>query len=56
VRTTLSALPYPVSASAMTGTPTACTIRRALSAISLPVSSPMSGRPSRVADVPNPVM
>jgi hypothetical protein len=56
VRTTLIALPYPVSASAITGRPTAATIRRALSIISEPESSPTSGRPISEAVVPNPVM
>jgi hypothetical protein len=56
VRTTLSALPYPVSASAMTGTSTAVAIRRALSTISAPLSSPTSGRPMSEAVVPKPVM
>jgi hypothetical protein len=45
-----------VSASAITGTSTAETIRRALSTISVPVSSPTSGRPISEAVVPKPVM
>ena len=53
---TLRGLPYPSSASAITGTAVACTIREALSTISVKVSSPTSGRPSLDADVPYPVM
>ena len=45
VRTTLMALPKPVSASAITGTRTAAAMRRAFSAISVRVISPASGRP-----------
>ncbi len=40
VRTTLSSLPKPVSASAITGTSTAAAMRAALAAISDIVSSP----------------
>ena len=50
------ALPYPVSASAITGTSTAAAMRRALSIISVLLSSPTSGRPISDAVVPNPVM
>ena len=56
VRITFSGLPYPVSASAITGMSTQSAIRRALSTISVMVSRPTSGRPSSAADVPNPVM
>jgi hypothetical protein len=45
-----------VSASAITGTSTAATIRRALSIISVPVSNPTSGRPINEAVEPKPVM
>jgi len=54
VRRTLIALPYPVSASAITGTSTAETMRRALSIISVAEASPTSGRPSRDAVLPKP--
>ena len=50
VRTTFSALPYPVSASTMIGIATARQMRRARSMISVWVSNPMSGSPINVAD------
>jgi hypothetical protein len=42
---TLSALPYPVSASAMTGSVVASTICSSRAAISAKLSRPMSGLP-----------
>ena len=56
VRITLIGLPYPVSASAITGIDTAAAMRRALSTISDIVIRPTSGRPRREAALPNPVM
>ena len=52
VRTTLMALPKPVSASAITGARTAEAISFAFSAISVSVISPASGRPSSDSEVP----
>ena len=52
VRTTLMALPKPVSASAITGTLTAAAMRRAFIAVSVRVDRPASGRPSRASDEP----
>ena len=54
--TSAGSRPNPFSRSADTGTSTAATIRRALSTISDPVSSPTSGRPISEAVVPKPVM
>ena len=52
VRTMLTLLPNPVSASQITGTFTAMTMSAARSAISLMVISPTSGCPSLLADWP----
>jgi len=48
VRATLSALPKPVSASTMIGSETRSRMFSSVSATSLAVTRPMSGRPSRV--------
>ena len=55
MRCTFSGLPYPVSASAITGRPLASVTRATFAAISVSVASPTSGIPSDAA-VPNPVM
>ena len=52
VRMTLTALPKPVSASALTGILTAAAIQRATITTSLMVVRPTSGRPSSDTDTP----
>lgn len=56
MRITLSGPPYPVSASAITGSVVTSAMRLAWSRISANESSATSGAPSRLIDTPEPVM
>ena len=56
VRPTLSKPPYPVSASAITGTLTDAVISAALDTISVIDARAKSGNPYRATDVPAPVI
>jgi hypothetical protein len=54
VRVAMTAFPYAVSASTITGTLTALTMRRAAIMVSLEVTRPASGTPNTVPAVPPP--